>query len=278
MNKFLGSRKSFEESKIIITGVPFDSTSSFRAGSRFAPQYIRFFSDSIETYSPYQDFDIKDIPFFDNEDVRVSPGDTKKTLEIIYNYTTYLVSVNKFPFFIGGEHLITYPMVKAIKDDNEIIVIQFDAHTDLRDEYAGLEYSHATVMKRIIELKKVKLIQLGIRSGSREEFKLAKENNFLYNLNDIEKINKLIKNKNVYITVDVDVFDPAYVPGVGNPEAGGIDFSQFLDFILKLKDFNLKGIDVVELSPEIDPTHISSIFVSKLIRELLIFVYNTIKE
>lgn len=277
MNKFLGAYSDIKKSKIVLMGAPFDSTSSFRSGSRFAPDVIRDYSDSIETYSPYSDKDLTDILFFDRGNIDVYPGDTVKSLDSIYSAVTEVIKENKMPFIIGGEHLITLAEIKALKKEyKEITIIDFDAHTDLREDYEGVKLSHATVMRRIVELSGINLIQLGIRSGTKEEFQFAKKNNFLYGFTDIEKINKQIKGKNIFITVDIDVFDPAYVPAVGNPESGGIDFIKFMEFIKNLKIDNLIGADVVELIPHIDTTYASAVFAAKLIRELLIIIYRSL--
>jgi len=277
MNKFLGAYSDIKKSKIVLMGAPFDSTSSFRSGSRFAPDVIRDYSESIETYSPYSDKDLTDIPFFDRGNIDVYPGDTVKSLDSIYSAVTEVIKENKMPFVIGGEHLITLAEIKALKKEyKEITIIDFDAHTDLREDYEGVKLSHATVMRRIVELSGINLIQLGIRSGTKEEFQFAKKNNFLYSFTDIEKIIKQIKGKNIFITVDIDVFDPAYVPAVGNPESGGIDFIKFMEFIKNLKIDNLIGADVVELIPHIDTTYASAVFAAKLIRELLIIIYKSL--
>ncbi len=277
MNKFLGAYSDIKKSKIVLMGAPFDSTSSFRSGSRFAPDVIRDYSDSIETYSPYSDKDLTDILFFDRGNIDVYPGDTVKSLDSIYSAVTEVIKENKMPFIIGGEHLITLAEIKALKKEyKEITIIDFDAHTDLREDYEGVKLSHATVMRRIVELSGINLIQLGIRSGTKEEFQFAKKNNFLYSFTDIEKIIKQIKGKNIFITVDIDVFDPAYVPAVGNPESGGIDFIRFMEFIKNLKIDNLIGADVVELIPHIDTTYASAVFAAKLIRELLIIIYRSL--
>ncbi len=277
MSNFLAASKDKNNSKIALLGIPFDNTSTFRNGSQFAPDLIRLYSDSIETYSPYQNYDLNDVSFYDYGNIKVFSGDTKASLKNIETQIGKLLKKDKLPISIGGEHLITLSVIKALKKKyNKITLIQFDAHTDLRDDYEGVKLSHATVMKRIMELTEINLIQIGIRSGTREEFNMAKKNGLLYNITDIDKINRIIKNTNVYITIDLDVFDPAYMPGVGNPEAGGINFPDFINFLLYLKINNLIGIDVVELIPHIDTTYHSTIFAAKLIRELLIFASKNI--
>ncbi|MDD5065675.1 MAG: agmatinase [bacterium] len=275
MKNFIGAKESYTSAKIVLFGVPFDATSSFRAGSRFGPDFIRLVSDEIETYSPYQDRDLEDINFMDAGNLEISPGDIGSAMDVIHDFSAKLIKDNKIPFALGGEHLITYPIIKALrKKYREITLIHLDAHTDLREGYMGFQLSHASVIRLIWDLKNISLVQVGIRSGTREEFRFMKKNQTLYSLNQLEKINEKIRNKNVYITLDVDVFDPSVLPGTGTPEAGGMTFVPFMEFLLGLRDFNLIGLDVVELNPEVDRSQNSSIFASQLVRELLLKVYS----
>lgn len=272
MTRFLGATQNRAESDIIILGFPFDGTSSYRAGSRFAPQSIREASYSIETYSPHQEYSIDKFCFFDAGDIELPVGDTSATLRKIYD--TIKENRDKFILSIGGEHLITYPILNALKEENEeIVLLDFDAHTDLRDEYLGVRLSHSTVVRRILELKNIHLITLGIRAGTEDEFVILKELDGIYSLSDVRKINEIISNSKTYITIDMDVFEPGYVPGVGNPEPGGISFLEFINFIKNISFKNVIGIDVVELNPVYDYSNISSIFAAEIIRELLIKTY-----
>jgi len=272
MTQFLGATQDKKDSDIIILGFPFDGTSSYRAGARFAPQSIREASQSIETYSPYQGYSLDKFSFYDAGDAEIPVGDTSATLKKIYDIIKE--NKNKFILSIGGEHLITYPIIKALREENEkIVLLDFDAHTDLRDEYLGVRLSHSTVIRRILELKNIHLITLGIRAGTEDEFVILKELNGIYSLSDIEKINEIISNNKTYITIDMDVFDPGYVPGVGNPEPAGIGFLDFINFIKNVSFKNVIGIDVVELNPVYDYSNISSIFAAEIIRELLIKIH-----
>ncbi len=274
MKNFIGSKDSYSAAKIVLFGAPFDSTSTFRAGSRFGPDYVRLVSDEIETYSPYQDKDLEEMNFIDAGNLDLPPGHIERSLDMIYDFTSKVIKDRKIPFAIGGEHLITFPIIKSFrKKYKELTLIHLDAHTDLREEYLGLKYSHASVIRLISELKNINLIQIGIRSGTREEFQYMKKNNTLHSINQLDLINQKIKDQNVYLTVDLDVFDPSVLPGTGTPEAGGISFIQFMEFLMGLKNFNLIGLDVVELNPEYDPSQNSSIFTAKLIRELLLKAY-----
>lgn len=276
MNKlaFIGCDSSLEESKIVLFGAPFDGTTSFRPGTRFAPNTIRIDSFGLETYSPYQNKDIEDIHVFDSGDVDIVFGNTQKTLDNIYKHAQDIIKQDKIPFLIGGEHLVTYPVVKAVVEKHhEVRVIHFDAHTDLRDEYHGESLSHATVMKKISDLiGNHKIYQFGIRSGLKEEFTFAKENHYIepFTTNTVSDIYDEIKQYPIYITLDLDVLDPSIMSGTGTPEPGGVSFKELLDALLSLKGLNIVGLDIVELSPHYDPSGVSTAVACKLIREMLL--------
>lgn len=274
MIKFLNSKNNFDNSRIILFGIPFDGTSTYRFGSRKAPHSIRIASDSIETYSPYQDKDLNAVAFFDAGNLKLaSRKNTEKMMKAVSGFTDKICKHNKIPFALGGEHLISYPVIKSLKTKyDNMTVIQFDAHTDLREDYEGVKFSHATVMKRVFELGGIDIIQTGIRSGTKEEYEFMKKNHTFYEFFKKDLILEKIKGKNVYLTIDIDVFDPSVIPGTGNPEPGGITFLQFMDFIKHLKETTVIGIDVVELNPLIDPTQVSSIIIAEIVRELLLVI------
>jgi len=273
MSSFIGANLDQKGVSVMLWGVPFDGTSSYRAGARFAPSSIREASYSIETYSPYQDASLDEFKFCDVGNIELPIGNTEKSLGMIYDF----VKENSSKLFlsIGGEHLITYPIIKALKEknNNELVVLVFDAHTDLRNDYLGVKFSHATVMRRVLELGNISLVSIGVRAGTKEEFEYIKKLNALYSIADVEKINELTKGKTLYISVDMDVFEPGYVPGVGNPEPGGINFSDFMNFLLKLSFKNVIGVDIVEINPVYDCSNISSIFAAEVIREILIKLF-----
>lgn len=279
--KFIGSINDYIKSDIVIVGAPMDYTVSFKPGSRFGPQKIRELSWGLETYSPYLDRDLQDKKYFDYGDLELPFGNVSKSLQIIGQATNELLQDGKTPIFLGGEHLITLPIIREIVSfyQNDLIILHFDAHTDLRDEYMHESNSHATVMKHISKLVNPKNIyQFGIRSGLKEEFQWAKEYTNLF-FGEIVKplgsvLNK-IKGKPIYITVDIDVLDPAFAPGTGTPEAGGITSKELLRAIHMLEDFDVIGMDLVEVLPMCDIGDITSIVACKIIREcILSFLYN----
>ncbi len=273
MKKFLGANENIDNAKIVLIGIPFDGTSSFRSGSRFAPDSIRLFSDSIETYSPYFNDDIENINFYDSGNIEVTINNFSVLNSHSQKIIKKLLEKDKKTFVLGGEHLITLPVVEIYKEFyNNLKVIQLDAHTDLRDEYFGEKYSHATVMRRIFDIVGEKnIFQFGIRSGTKDEFNFANKYTNLVKFSlKIEKFLDKLKNFPIYLTIDLDVFDLSILPGTGNPEPGGVNFKEFIDFLEKIKDLNIVGCDVVELNPEIDKTGASSILSAEVVREMLI--------
>lgn len=273
-----GCTATFEEAKIILYGAGFDGTSSFRPGSRFAPLAIRsetYFAQ--EDYSPYFDRDLTQHAVHDLGDVDVVFGNTIKTMERIETVSENLVSYNKKPVCLGGEHLVTLPAIKPlIKKYPNLHIIQMDAHLDLMDELFGNKYSHGSVMRRIHDIlgDSGQIYQVGIRSGSKAEYEFARQNTRLFEFNTLEFLKNIheLNNKPIYLTLDLDLFDPSLISGTGTPEAGGIFFQEYIDVLKKLDKLNIVGADVVELSPQIDPTHVSSIVASKILRELLLII------
>ncbi|NCC87083.1 MAG: agmatinase [Clostridia bacterium] len=278
MNKnvqtFIGCDKEYAESDIVIFGVPFDGTTSFRPGTRFGPSAIRNESFGIETYSPYQDKDLSEINVFDGGDLDLPFGNTKKVLEMVENQSEQILNDGKLPVMLGGEHLITLASVTAtLKKYPDLHVIHFDAHTDLRDEYMGEELSHSTVMKRVWEkVGDNKIYQFGIRSGEKYEFEFAKEHTVMqkFNLNGFDDVVEKLKDKPVYFSLDLDVLDPSIFSGTGTPEAGGTTFSELISAILKLKELNIVACDINELAPIYDLSGVSTAVACKVLREILL--------
>lgn len=272
---FIGFEEEFEDSKAVLFGVPFDGTTSFKPGARFAPAAMREDSWAIESYSPYLDKDLEDLNLFDYGNLELPFGDKMKALEIIEATVNEIVEANKIPIMIGGEHLVSYAPVKALsKKYPDLNIIHFDAHTDLREDYLGEAFSHATVLRRIYDLLgKNKLNQFCIRSGLKEEFEWAKTHAHLekFTFNTLASCVKRLKDEPVYITIDLDVFDPSVFPGTGTPEPGGINFHQMLEIIGTLSGLeNVVGLDVVELSPKHDASGVSTAVACKTLRELVL--------
>ncbi len=275
-NQFMAADTPLLEAHIVLFGCPFDGTSSYRPGSRFAANAIREASWSLETYSPALDRDLADVKFHDAGDIELPFGDTQRTLAMVRSLTAEILTSNKIPFMIGGEHLLTLPTVEACFDAYpDLQVIQFDAHCDLRDDYLGDRLSHACVARRILDfVSPDHVFQFGVRSGTRDEFGFAQKHGLQHEIDDITRIRKRIGTKPVYVTIDLDVLDPSVLPGTGTPEPGGLHFQQLVDTIYQLQALHIVGLDVVELSPQLDPTGVSNIVAAKVIRECLLAFFD----
>lgn len=273
---FIGCDNSYEESKIVLFGAPFDSTTSFRPGTRFASKVMRSESFGIETYSPYQDGDLEDFAVFDSGDLELPFGNTQRVLDQIEEHTAEILKDGKIPCMIGGEHLVTLGAMRAVvKQYPDVHIIHFDAHADLREDYLEERFSHATVLHRVWDLVgDGKIFQFGIRSGDRSEFVWAKDHVFTnkFNFYGLKEIVSQLQGKPVYFTLDLDVLDPSVFPGTGTPEAGGVSFQGLLEAMIQVSHLNIVGFDVNELSPVYDQSGSSTAMACKVLRELLIAV------
>jgi agmatinase len=271
---FLSVNTSFKESRIIILGCPYDGSASFRPGARFGPSAIRRASWGIETFSPYWGRDLSPLRIHDMGDLELPLGEKKTSLGLIRKALGKILTEKKFPILLGGDHLITLPIIEEIFPlYPSLHMIHIDAHTDLREDYLGESLSHSTVMRKVVDfLGMGRLFQIGIRSGTEEEFKLARKMKSIVSL-DSDSLSSMIKrlrNLPVYITLDLDVIDPSLLPGVGTPEPGGLVFKEFISLLKKLQVLHVIGFDIVELTPDYDPTQISSITASVILREMIL--------
>lgn len=271
---FLGCDASFDEARIVLYGAPFDSTTSFRPGTRFASHIMRGESYGLETYSPYQDLDMEDTRIFDSGDLELCFGDAEQALRDIELRAREILAANKLPFMIGGEHLVSLGAIRAATDKYpDLHILHFDAHTDLRDEYLGTKLTHAGVMRRAWDLVGDEHIwQLGIRSGLREEFQWAREHTRLhkFDLKAMPDAMAALKGKPVYFTIDLDVMDPSVFPGTGTPEYGGVSFKELMEAAILGCSLNIVGCDVVELAPGLDQSGASTAAALKILREMLL--------
>lgn len=273
---FIGCESLYRDADFVLFGAPFDSTTSFRPGARFAGKAMRADSYGIETYSPYQDADLTDMAVFDGGDLELPLGNSQRTLEIIENQAAEIFEDGKVPVMIGGEHSVTLGAVRAaVRKHPDLHVIHMDAHADLRDDYLGEKLSHATVMRRVWDLTgDGKIFQFGIRSGERQEFEFASRHTVMhkYSLTAVEQSLERLKDKPIYLTIDLDVLDPSVLPGTGTPEPGGVGFTELHNAVLSLKGRNIVGCDVVELSPAYDQSGASTAAACKILRELLLIL------
>ncbi len=275
---FIGCDAEYSEARIVLFGAPFDSTTSFRPGTRFAPHIIRSESFGLETYSPLLDRNLEDISVFDSGDLELCIGSSEKALAQISERTATILADNKLPLMIGGEHLVTLGAFReVIKKYPDVHIIHFDAHTDLRDEYLGVGLSHACVIRRCHDLTgDGRIHQFGIRSGERSEFCWADSGHtdlHKFNFDGLAETVKQIGRKPVYFTIDLDVLDPSVFPGTGTPEAGGVTFMQLFDAMrIVCGNCNIVAADVNELCPTYDQSGVSTAVACKVVRELLLSI------
>lgn len=276
---FIGCDADYKDAKIVLYGAPFDSTTSFRPGARFGSSAIRHESFGLETYSPYQNKDLTDCAVFDSGDLELCFGSAELTLNDIENRATKILDDGKLPLLIGGEHLVTLGAIRAVaKRYPDLHIIHFDAHADLRYDYLGATLSHACVMRRCYELLGDERIhQFCIRSGEKDEFSFAKEHTDMYpfSFDGLSELAEELKRSNVpvYFTIDLDCLDPSAFPGTGTPEAGGVNFSELLDAILKVSETDVVGADINELAPMLDGSGVSTATACKVLRELILAIY-----
>ena len=278
VENFIGADSDYENADIVIFGAPFDSTTSFRPGARFGSAAIRHESFGIETYSPYQDKDLTDMRIFDSGDIELCFGSAKSALSDIEERTQRILDDGKMPVMAGGEHLVTLGAFRAVQRKYpDIHIIHFDAHADLRDDYLGAQLSHACVIRRCHDIiGDGRIHQFCIRSGDRSEFEFAKAHTDMHKFTFdglTEVTNKLAANSTpVYLTIDLDCIDPAYFPGTGTPEAGGVSFTQLLSAILTVAKCNIVACDINELAPMLDASGASTALACKVMRELLLAI------
>lgn len=265
---WMGQNEDYDSSDIVMLGMPFDGTVSYRSGSRFAPEQIRLASWGLEEYSPRFDKHLEDVNFHDAGDLEFPLGNTYKSLDLIEENVEQIYKDGKRVFGIGGEHLVTLPEIKAVaKFHKDLAIVHFDAHTDLREEYLGEEMSHSAVIRhasKIVGPENLK--QIGIRSGMKEEWEFMKKHNTL--IHEYSGLDEL-KGKKIFVTVDLDCLDPSVMPGTGTPESGGMQFNELMGWFEYLKNFDIVGADVVELAPDYDASGVSTAVATKVIRELL---------
>ncbi|WP_028400614.1 agmatinase [Ectobacillus panaciterrae] len=277
-NVFIKSHPNYEEAEAVIYGMPMDWTVSFRPGSRFGPARIREVSIGLEEYSPYMDRELEEVKYFDAGDIPLPFGNPQRSIDMIEEYIDGLLADGKFPIGLGGEHLVSWPVIKAMhKKYPNLAIIHMDAHTDLRESYEGEPLSHSTPIKKACDLIGPKNVySFGIRSGMKEEFQWAKEVGMpLFKFDVLEPLKKVLPElagRPVYVTIDIDVLDPAHAPGTGTLEAGGISSKELLASLVEIANSDIKvvGADVVEVAPVYDHSEQTPIVASKIIREIIL--------
>ena len=272
---FMGCDAEYKDAAIVLFGAPFDSTTSFRPGTRFASAAIRKESYGLELYSPYQQRELSEFSIFDSGDLELCFGDAKLALAAIEKRAKTILADGKLPFLIGGEHLVTLGSVRAAaKRFADLHILHFDAHADLRDDYLGARLSHACVLRRCQEIVGAgRIYQYGIRSGDKSEFTWGKDRVFthLFDFDSLRDTLRLLQGKPVYLTVDLDVLDPSVFPGTGTPEPGGVSFDALRSALTEACScLQIVAADVNELSPHYDASGASTAVACKIVREMLI--------
>lgn len=272
---FMGASEDYDQSDIVLLGAPMDFTVSFRPGTRLGPQSIRQVSIGLEEYSVKLDRDLSDYRYYDAGDVSLPFGHVVQSLERIGQAVGKVLDDGKLPLIMGGEHLISLPVIEQVAARNPgLKILHFDAHADLRENYMDQPLSHASVIRRAVDLVGgSNIYQFGIRSGTRDEFNFARQNTNMYIgkvLEPLAEILPSLKGHPVHITLDIDVVDPAYAPGTGTAEPGGCSSAEILEAIYLMKDLNVVGFDLVEISPVYDHSERTAILGAKLIREAIL--------
>lgn len=277
-NVFIKSHPDFEESEAVLYGMPMDWTVSFRPGSRFGPTRIREASIGLEEYSPYLDRELEEVKYYDAGDIPLPFGNPQRSIDMIEEFVDDVLAAGKFPIGMGGEHLVTWPVIKAMyKKYPDMAIIHMDAHTDLREDYEGEPLSHASIIRKSADLIGPKNVySFGIRSGLKEEFIWAKENGMQIAkfevLEPLKEVLPQLAGRPVYVTIDIDVLDPAHAPGTGTVDCGGITSKELLASIhaIAASDLKVVGCDLVEVAPIYDPSEQTANTASKLIREMIL--------
>ena len=271
---YMGARRDPNGCRVGLFGVPYDGTTSFRPGTRFGPSAVRDVSTGLETYCPQLDLDLEAMAYADLGAVEIPFGSPEPVLEAVHQATIEVLGLQLKPLMLGGEHSISSGAVAAVAEQHpDLALVQLDAHADLRDEWLGSRYSHACAMRRCLEvLPSRELLQIAIRSGTKDEFLELHSSDRLVPFDQMVSRLQRLRGQPLYLTVDLDWFDPAVMPGTGTPEPGGFLWQHFAELVSELRHHQLVGADVVELAPQLDPSGISSVLAAKVTRSLLLLM------
>ena len=272
---FMGSRRDPAGCRVGLFGVPYDGTTSFQPGTRFGPAAIREVSQGLETYCPQLDLDLEDLAYADLGAVDIPFGAPEPVVNAVQQATTAVLDLGLSPLMLGGEHSISSGAVAAVANQHpDLVLVQLDAHADLREEWLGARHSHACAMRRCLEvLPSGDLLQLAIRSGTRSEFHELHSSG--RRMDDVQALRDAMApwtGRPIYLTVDLDWFDPAVLPGTGTPEPGGFLWRDFAAVVDVLSGHRLVAGDVVELAPQLDSSGVSSVLAAKVTRSLILLL------
>lgn len=276
---FADADSDYSDAAFVIFGAPFDGTSTFRKGSRLAPDAIREASYNFETYNPYFDTDLAEVPFHDAGNIAISKhDDVQHALSAVSSMVNRIINDNKIPIMLGGEHSLTLPCVRSCRSKfNDLGVVVLDAHFDLREEYEGEIHNHACVSRHIIEDVTDNYASIGIRSGTRDEYSLARIRNIRYYPPDqvnqtgvvhiLDEVTDYLGTSHFYLSLDMDAVDPAYAPALGTPEPFGLTDRQVLFVVHRLAPY-CAGFDVVEIAPSYDRGN-TALLGARFVREFI---------
>jgi agmatinase len=255
-------------------GAPIDLTESFRDGARGGPSAVRYMSDALETYSPVLDRDLQDLRVLDLGDLDLADSPMADALAQISDAMAYAARHARLGVMFGGEHtgsLGGFRGIRAVYPD--AVILQADAHLDMRPHYEGTEFSHATWLNHVGQEFGFSIIhQVGLRSGERAEWSLARRET-AWSSTELSlpgSVREGIGNLPLYVSIDIDVLDPAHAPGTGCPEPGGVTFRELADFLYGLEGLNVVGMDVMEVSPNLEASNITAAAAAKLVREAIL--------
>jgi len=271
---YMASRRDPAGCRVGLFGVPYDGTTSFRPGTRFGPAAIREVSSGLESYDPQLDLDLEELAFADLGAVAIPFGAPEPVVAAVKVATKAVLDLGLKPLMLGGEHSISSGAVAAVAERYpELALVQLDAHADLRHEWLGNQHSHACAMRRCLEvLPSGDLLQIAIRSGTRTEFSELRQSGRLVAIERLAESLAALRGRPLYLTVDLDWFDPAVMAGTGTPEPGGFLWKDFAVLVDELRHHQLVGADVVELAPQLDPSGVSSVLAAKVVRSLLLLL------
>lgn len=271
---YMASRRDPAGCRVGLFGVPYDGTTSFRPGARFGPAAIREVSSGLESYCPQLDLDLEDLAFADLGALHISFGAPEPVVASVRQATEAVLALGLRPLMLGGEHSISSGAVGAVAARHpDLVLVQLDAHADLRQEWLGARHSHACAMHRCLEvLPSGQLLQIAIRSGTREEFLELRSRGRLVAIEAMAEALRPLRGRPLYLTVDLDWFDPAVMAGTGTPEPGGFHWHDFAALVEELRHHHLVAADVVELAPQLDPSGVSSVLAAKVTRSLLLLL------
>jgi agmatinase len=274
--RFIACEAPGAPADVAVFGIPFEGRVNLRKGADGGPHDLRMASDSIETYSPFVRRDLEDMALVDLGDCELGAGAPREQLEAARTDVAGWWRPGLRPFMLGGDHTATLPVIEVLAPAvPDLRILQLDAHPDTREEFLGERYNYASAMARVMDVVGPERVhQVGIRTGSREELERPRPNlHPAWSIHPVEAVRRLLPEllrHPLYVTIDVDVLDPAEAPGTGSPEPGGLRVPELLEIVRLLEPCRIVGADLVEVAHAWDPTARTGIAASWVIREALL--------